>query len=107
MDWVYLILVVSFVGWSTQMILVYRRRSAQIEAQIDQALRSQEEVSEDVERHEVQAESLKEQLEPLEDRMRELEGKEADLRGQLSGKNDSDAADRPTRHRVDGGTPEA
>ena len=102
MDWVYLVLVLAFIAWTFQIVFAYKRQAGRIDAMIEQAERTQAEVTEQAERHEAQAEELKTQLKQLEGRADELEGKEATLHGKITGRQDSDSSRSPTRHRAEG-----
>lgn len=106
-EWVYLILILAFLSWCIQIAFAYKRQAARIDDMVEQAVRTQAQVTEEAERQEAQAEELKARQRAVEERVRELEGKESDLQGRLGGKQADNASRRPTRHRVDGADPTA
>ena len=100
-DWVYLILMLAFLTWSVQMVVAFRRQAARIEEQIAQTEASHREVSAHAARCEAQVEEKKIELQRLQQNVQQLSAREKEVQGQIFSLKKSDAARRPTRHRVD------
>ncbi|MDA0749046.1 MAG: hypothetical protein O2954_21205 [bacterium] len=101
MEWVYLVLILAFISWSVQIILVFRRQSGRVDAQIAQFEATRSDVAQQAEQYENQAREKKETLQGLEQTAAELEKNEKELQTQISGLKGTDAARRPTRHKVE------
>jgi len=101
MDWLYLALVLAFLGWSIQLVLGYRRQSAALAMQIQQAQVNQEEVMHQAESYEAQAEEKKAEQKELNKKLEETEAKEKELQKQIIALKQREASRRPTRHKVE------
>lgn len=100
MDWIYLILIIAFFIWSVQIIMVYRRQSANIELQIDATRNSQQDVVVQAEDYEARALDLTEQLSDLKTEADALGKTEKGLEQEVNQYRQQNASRRPTRHRV-------
>ena len=101
MEWIYLILIIAFVTWTVQIIMVYRRQVDNIQAQIDLAFNSQQDVVLQAEEYEARAEELAGQLADLKAEADTLEKTEKGLEQEVNQYRQQQASRRPTRHRVE------
>jgi len=100
LDWIYLILIVAFIVWSIQIVMVYRRQAENIELQIDATRNSQQDVVVQAEDYEARAEELTGQLADLKTESESLEKTEKGLEQEVNQYRQQNASRRPTRHRV-------
>ena len=100
MEWVYLILVVTFVVWSVQILVGYRRQVGQMDQQIQNAHENLGEATEQTERYEARFRELGDELERLREQATDWEKKEKELKERVNSHRQQDAVRRPTRHRV-------
>ncbi len=101
MEWIYLILIIAFVTWTVQILMVYRRQVDNIQAQIDIALNNQQDVAVQAEEYEARAEELAGQLADLKSESDTLEQTEKKIEQEVNQFRQQQASRRPTRHRVE------
>ncbi|MGA1196582.1 MAG: hypothetical protein ACO36I_08810 [Candidatus Latescibacterota bacterium] len=101
MEWIYLILIIAFVTWTVQILMVYRRQVDNIQAQIEIALSNQQDVAVQAEEYEARAEELAEQLADLKSESDTLEQTEKKMEQEVNQFRQQQASRRPTRHRVE------
>jgi predicted nuclease with TOPRIM domain len=101
LEWIYLILIIAFVTWTAQILMVYRRQVDNIQAQIEIALSNQQDVAVQAEEYEARAEELAEQLADLKSESDTLEQTEKKMEQEVNQFRQQQASRRPTRHRVE------
>jgi predicted nuclease with TOPRIM domain len=101
LEWIYLILIIAFVTWTVQILMVYRRQVDNIQAQIEIALSNQQDVAVQAEEYEARAEELAEQLADLKSESDTLEQTEKKMEQEVNQFRQQQASRRPTRHRVE------
>ena len=100
MDWIYFILILAFVCWSAQIVMVYRRQSVRIDEQIEAARANQEGVAEQAETYEARAQELAGQLQELKEKASTLANTEKGLEAEVAKFRQQADSRRPTRFRV-------
>jgi len=101
LEWIYLILIIAFVTWTVQILMVYRRQVDNIQAQIEIALSNQQDVAVQAEEYEARAEELAEQLADLKSESDTLEQTEKKMEQEVNQFRQQQASRRPTRQRVE------
>lgn len=101
MEWIYLVLIIAFVVWSVQIVMVYRRQVSNIQTQIDVAFNSQQDVVLQAEEYELRAGEVAGQLADLKSELETLEQTEKKMEQEVNQFRQQQASRRPTRHRVE------
>ena len=101
MEWIYLVLIVIFIAWSTQIVMIYRRQAEKLDSQIAAAQANQEEVTQQAEQYEARAEGLKAELKAIQSKVDEWGEKERNLQSRIGQFQHRETRRRPTRHRVE------
>jgi len=94
MDWLMLVLILAFLFWAFQMIVVYRRQIERYDEQILQVRENTDEVANQVSKYEEDHWKKKEELDALRQSATDLDEKIKELRA-------ADSARRSTRFRLD------
>lgn len=100
MEWVYLILIIAFIIWTVQIIMVYRRQVDNIQKQIDAAQVNQQDTLKQAEDFESRAALLVEELAEIKAEAETLDKTEKGLEEEVNQYRAQQASRRPTRHRV-------
>lgn len=101
MDWLMLVLILGFIFWSFQMIIVYRRQIERYDDQIAQVQTNTEEVTGMVEKYEADHAEKKEELDTLRQEAEGLEKKEKELGEKINTLKQAGDSRQPTRFRLD------
>ena len=102
MEIVYLVLILVFLCWIVQMLMVFRKQVDQVTAQNQQIRESQGEVLEQAERLESAAKEKADMLKDLQVQLQKLGETESGLQSEIVSFKGAEASRRPTRHRVEG-----
>ena len=92
-------MILAFMIWSIQILLVYRKQVDKIDAQIEQVETSRAEVLEQSETYEARGEELMAALNEIKSEVEGLEKTEKGLEREVE--QFQNASSRPTRHRVE------
>lgn len=101
MEWIYLVLIIAFITWTVQIIMVYRRQVANIQTQIENTRNSQSDVTVQAEEYEERARELASELADLKSEADGLGKTEQGLEQEVKQFRQDTASRRPTRHRVE------
>ena len=101
MEWVLLILIIVFIIWSIQILMVYRRQGEKIDAQVQLAQANQTEILAQAEQYETRVAELSGRLEVLKSKMDGLEKTEMNLIKEMEQYKQQESQRRPTRHKVE------
>ncbi|MDP6040152.1 MAG: hypothetical protein QGG64_16500 [Candidatus Latescibacteria bacterium] len=101
MEWIFLILILAFIIWTIQLLMVYRKQVEKIDAQIHMAQSNQAEVTEQAERYEARAQELAGELADIKGEIDSLEKTEKGLEREVGQLGQQSSARRPTRHKVE------
>lgn len=101
MEWFYLVLVLALVLWCIQMILSYKRKSEQIDAQIEITTANDQALIQQAETYEEQGAEKGSTLAALQEEDQKLSAQRKELESKLRDVKDKEANRRPTRHRVE------
>ena len=107
MDWLLLVLILAFIFWSFQMIIVYRRQIERYDDQIAQVRVNTEEVLGQIEKYETEHTDKQEELDTLRTEAEGLDGKEKEVSEKIKSLQKAGEARRPTRFRLDNTDPSA
>ena len=100
MEWFFLGMVLVFMIWMIQILMVYHKQVDKIDTHIELAETSRAEVTEQAESYEARCEELTETLNGLKSEVESLEKTEKGLEREVDQFMQS-ASRRPTRHRVE------
>ena len=101
MECILLILILAFLIWSVQILMVYRKQVDKIDTQITLAQTNREEVTAQAETYEARGEELTEKLNDLKSEVESLEKTEKGLEKEVVQFQQQAASRRPTLHRVE------
>ena len=101
MEWFLLGIVLVFMIWSIQILMVYRKQVDKINMHIDLAETGRAEVTEQAESYEARGEELMETLNDLKSEVESLEKTEKGLEREVEQFVQDASRGRPTRHRVE------
>ncbi len=100
MDWILLVLILAFVFWAFQMVVVFKRQLARYDEQVANLNNSTADVRSQADRYDRDNEEKQKELQSARDAVKAAEDREAALKGRVKGLRKDDGR-RPTRHRVD------
>ena len=101
MDWLLLVLILAFVFWSFQMIIVYRRQIQRYDEQTMQVLANTDEVVAQVEKYEADHAEKKEELDTLREQAESLDRKEKEVGEKIKSLKEAGDGRRGSRFRLD------
>jgi chromosome segregation ATPase len=101
MDWMLLVLIMAFIFWSFQMIVVYRRQIERYDEQIRQVRANAEEISEQIVKNESDHAEKRSELESLRLEAEGLDKTEKELDEEIKTLKSTDDGRLPGRFRLD------
>tara|TARA_Y100000588_G_C14218740_1_gene910045 strand:+ start:498 stop:815 length:318 start_codon:yes stop_codon:yes gene_type:complete len=99
-DWILLVLIVFFVVWALQMVVVFRRQLARYDDQVASLNESTAEVRADADRYTRDNEEKQKELGSAKDAVQAAEEKESALKGRVEGLRKEEPRST-SRHRVE------
>lgn len=101
MDWLLLVLILAFLFWSFQMIIVYRRQIERYDEQIRQVRANAQEISDQIVKYESDHEVKRSELEKLRLEAEGLDQQEKEVGEKIKALKSVDDPRHPTRFRLD------